>query len=132
MSTFFRSIILLIFVSFTQLTYNQAPNWIWNSPMAVIPSSVSGAGLSVYVMVDRPAYINYVVLAHGSPAPTTAAQIEAGTDGLGNAALWYDNPAITTVDYKSGYYSIEITNPSPTITTGTEYDLYFVASELCN
>jgi Secretion system C-terminal sorting domain/REJ domain len=120
MSTFFRSIILLIFVSFTQLAYNQAPNWIWNSPMAVIPTSVSGGGLSLYAMIDRPGYINYVVLSHGSTAPS-GAQIVAGTGAILN-----DNIQIVATDYKSGYYSIEL---STSLIAGTQYDIYFVATD---
>ena len=125
--TILRSLLLLALLSISHLAYNQAPNWIWNSPIVVNPSSVGGTGLSCYAMIDRPGTIYYVLLSHGSTPAPSVAQVYAGTDGSGFTPIAHSSIAINSNDYKSGYKSIEISNGS--ITANTEYDVYFVAKD---
>ncbi len=123
-STFFGIFFLILFLSISQLAFNQAPVWIWNSPMAVIPSSVGGTGLSIYAMLDRPGTIYYVVLAHGGSAPSVA-QVAAGKDGLGNTPVLSGSVSLSGIDYKSGFKSIEM----KPLTAATEYDVYLAAKD---
>jgi hypothetical protein len=123
-STFFRTISLLLFLSISLSAFNQAPVWVWNSPLAVVPSSLGGTGLSIYAMLDRPGTIYYVVVLHGAPHLTNA-NIIAGTDSAGNTPVAHSTVLINAADYKSGYKTIEI----KPLTTSTEYDVYFLAKD---
>ena len=100
-STFFGTFSLVLFLSISQLAFNQAPNWIWNSPIAILPSSIGGTGLSIYAMLDRPGTIYYEVLAHGAPKPSIA-NIVAGKDSSGFPATLPGSMSISAADYKSG------------------------------
>jgi hypothetical protein len=123
-STFFRTIILLFFLSLSQLAFNQAPKWIWNSPLAVIPSSLNGGGISVYAMIDRPGTIYYEVVNHGSGAPPIDSIVK-GKDAGGFTPVLYNSIQIGASDYKSGFKSIELKPLTPT----AEFDIYFVAKD---
>jgi hypothetical protein len=123
-STFFRTISLLFILSISLTAYNQAPVWIWNSPLAVIPSTVGGAGLSIYAMLDRPGTIYYVVVPHGAP-PLTNTNIINGTDSAGLTPTAHSTISIGATDYKGGYKTIEI----KPLTSSTEFDVYLLAKD---
>ena len=125
-STFFKTTsLLLFFLSINSLAWNQAPQWLWNSPIAVVPSTIGGAGISAYAMIDRPGSIYYVAVLHGSSGQPSNAHILAGQDSLGNTPAFHGFIVIGASDYKSGFKSIEM-RP---LTASNEYDLYFLAKD---
>ena len=96
-----------------------APSFVTGYPKAVDTTSSS---MTLEVQMNEPGSVAYVVLANNAATPSSA-QVVAGTDGSGSAAIASD-----TISVASGSTTSSSTVSSG-ITTATTYDVWFVASD---
>jgi uncharacterized repeat protein (TIGR02059 family) len=85
-------------------------------------SSVSVSGFTPTASIDEGGTIYYVVVADGATAPSVA-QVMAGHDSTGSAALASANSAVATSPYTSSFSAIT------SLSANTAYDVYFVAKD---
>jgi len=91
-----------------------------NEPTATTGASAAGTGdVDVTADLDADATVYYVMVTDGATAPT-AAQIEAGNNAAGSAAVDSGNAAVTAGTQITGTLNG---------TTATPYDVYFVAKD---
>ena len=85
-------------------------------------SSVTASGFTPTASIDEGGTIYYVVVADGATAPSVA-QVMAGQDSTGSAALASASSAVATSPYTSSFSAIT------SLSANTGYDVYFVAKD---
>jgi uncharacterized repeat protein (TIGR02059 family) len=84
--------------------------------------SVTASGFSPTASINEGGTIYYVVVADGATAPSVA-QVMAGQDSSGFAALASASSAVSTSPYTSSFSAIT------SLSANTAYDVYFVAKD---
>ena len=90
--------------------------------VAAAMSSVTASGFTPTASIDEGGTIYYVVVADGATAPSVA-QVMAGQDSTGSAALASASSAVATSPYTSSFSAIT------SLSANTGYDVYFVAKD---
>jgi uncharacterized repeat protein (TIGR02059 family) len=90
--------------------------------VAAAMSSVTASGFKPTASIDEGGTIYYVVVADGATAPSVA-QVMAGQDSTGSAALASASSAVATSPYTSSFSAIT------SLSANTGYDVYFVAKD---
>jgi uncharacterized repeat protein (TIGR02059 family) len=85
-------------------------------------SSVTASGFTPTASIDEGGTIYYVVVADGATAPSVA-QVMAGQDSTGSAALALASSAVATSPYTSSFSAIT------SLSANTGYDVYFAAKD---
>jgi len=85
-------------------------------------SSVTASGFTPTASIDEGGTIYYVVVADGATAPSVA-QVIAGQDSTGSAALASASAAVATSPYTSSFSAIT------SLSANTAYDVYFAAKD---
>lgn len=94
------------------------PSWEATYPKT---ANIANTDLDLLVSIDEKGTVYYVVLADGSTAPNSA-QVIAGTDGVGGAAVVAGNISITAA-------STEFSDNISGLSAGTTYDIFVVAAD---
>ncbi|WP_204561551.1 autotransporter-associated beta strand repeat-containing protein, partial [Azospirillum palustre] len=90
--------------------------------VAAAASGSTSTGFSLSTSLNEAGTVYYVIVADGATAPTSA-QIKAGQDSTGSAALKSGSSAATTGSFDSSFSAVT------GLTAGTAYDVYFVAED---
>lgn len=90
----------------------------------VAPSveSVTSSGFTPAASIDEAGKIYYVVVADGASAPS-AAQVKAGQNATGSAAVAADSATVSSSSFTSSFSAIT------SLSENTAYDVYFVAED---